>query len=69
MTPEQIADIRQMRGFNVSWHVIARRLGKSLKECRAAINLPEYDKPADRQTMPWDVVQKTLFDTESEGQL
>lgn len=60
MTPEQIADIRLMRGHNVSWHIIARRLGKTLKECRAAINMPEYDKPTERQGMPWDVVQQTL---------
>ena len=69
MTPEEVDSIRQMRGFNISWHIIARRLGKSLKECRAAINLPEYDKPTERRRLPWDVVQKTLFDNESEGQL
>lgn len=60
MTPAQIADIRMMRGHNISWHVIARRLGKSLKECRAAIGMPEYDKPTERQAMPWDQQQRTL---------
>ena len=67
MTPEQIADIRQMRGFNVSWHIIARRLGKTLKECREAIQMPVYDKPAERQAMPWEQSQQTLPFGESEG--
>ena len=69
MTPPEIDSIRQMRGFNVSWHIIARRLGKTVQECRTAINMPVYDKPTERQAMPWDVVQKTLFNTESEGKL
>ena len=60
MTPEQIAEIRQMRGFNVSWHIIARRLGSTVQECRAAINMPVYDKPTERQAKPWDVVQRSL---------
>ena len=60
MTDQQIADIRQMRGFNVSWHIIARRLGSTVKECRAAINMPTYDKPTERAALPWDVVQQTL---------
>ena len=68
MTPEQIADIRQMRGFNVSWHIIARRLGKTVKECRAAIGMPEYDKPTERQSMPWDKSQQALpFDKKFDG--
>ena len=60
MTPEQIAEIRQMRGCNVSWHIIARRLGSTVKECRAAINMPAYDKPTERAVMPWDKSQQTL---------
>ena len=66
MTPEQIDSIRQMRGFNVSWHIIARRLGSTVQECRAALNMPVYDKPTERRVMPWDVVQQTLPFTENE---
>ncbi len=60
MTPEQIAEIRQMRGFNVSWHIIARRLGSTVQECREAINMPVYDRPAARPALPWDKSQQTL---------
>ncbi len=42
MTADDIAQIRMMRGFNVSWHIIARRLGKTLQECRQAIGMPEH---------------------------
>lgn len=54
MTPSQIADIRQMRGFNVSWHVIARRLQTAVAECRAAIGMQMYDKPTELDAIPWD---------------
>ncbi|MEJ7590357.1 MAG: hypothetical protein WKF77_02325 [Planctomycetaceae bacterium] len=60
MTSEQIEFIRTARGANVSWHIIARRLGSTLQECRAAIGMPVYDKPAQRQPMPWDVTQQSL---------
>ena len=56
MTPEQIAQIRTLWGFNVSWHVIARRLGKTLQECRTAV----YDNPAERQALPLEQSQQSL---------
>ena len=68
MTDEQIAGIRNMRACNVPWVVISRHMGYSVSLCREAIGLPQYDRPAERRVMPWDVVQKTLFNTESEGQ-
>ena len=67
MNADDIAAIRHMRGHNIPWHVIARRLGCTVAECRQAIGMPEYDKPAERRVMPWDVVQRTLPFSESEG--
>lgn len=60
MSPDDIATIRHLRGHAVPWHIIARRLGHTVQECREAIGLPTYDKPAERRVMPWDVVQQTL---------
>jgi len=56
LTPEQIADIRMMRGHNISWHIIARRLGKTLQECRTAV----YSTPIERQALPLEESQQTL---------
>ena len=68
LTPEEIQKIRQMLAFNVSWHIIARRLGSTVKECRAAINMPVFDKPTERQSMPWDKSQQALpFDKKFDG--
>ncbi len=69
MTDEEIATIRNLRACHVPWTVISRHQGYSVSLCRAAIGLPTYDKPAERRVMPWDVVQKTLFNTENEGKL
>lgn len=52
MTAEQIATIRNMRACSVPWHVIARRLNRSVPECRAAIGMPTYDRP-ERLVLPW----------------
>ncbi len=60
MTAGQIAQIRMMRGHAIPWHVIARRLKCSVDECRAAIGMPEYDRPTERPALPWDVVQQSL---------
>ncbi len=62
MTAEQIADIRAMRACGVPWRNIAKQLGCSVEQCRAALGLPTYDRPAERRTMPWDLQQRTLFD-------
>lgn len=62
MTQEQIADIRSMRACNVPWRHIAKQLGCTVAQCREALGLPEYDRPAERQAKPWDLQQRTLFD-------
>lgn len=59
MTPEQVSAIRNLRGCNVPWPVIAKTLKATILECRTAINLPTYGTP-EQQAMPWDVVQRTL---------
>ncbi len=61
MTAEQIADIRLMRGHAIPWSVIAGRLGSTVQDCRQAIGMPHYDKPTERQAMPWDKSQQSLF--------
>ena len=65
MTPSQIADIRQMRGFGIAWTVISRHQGYSVAECRAAINMPEYAAPTEEMALPWDAPEirpQRLFD-------
>ena len=59
MTADQVAQIRNMRGCNVPWPIVAKTLKASILECRTAIGLPTYST-SERQGMPWDVVQRTL---------
>ena len=60
MTADEIATIRNMRGCGVPWKAVAKEVNHTILECRAAIGMPEYDKPTERRVMPWDVVQQTL---------
>ena len=61
MTPAQIEAIRNLRGSNVPWPVVAKELKATILECRTAIGLPTYGTP-ERRSMPWDVIQRGLFD-------
>lgn len=61
-TPAQIATIRKLRGSKAPWPLIAQRLKATILECRTAIGLQTYGTP-ELQVMPWDVVQRTLFDS------
>ena len=61
MTPDDIEIIRTLRGSNVPWPVVAKTLKKTIQECRSAIGLPEYQQ-AERQSLPWDQKQRSLFD-------
>jgi hypothetical protein len=56
-----IDTIRNLRGFGVAWPVIAKQLGKSVAECRAAIGMPDYSQ-APSQPAPWIQRQMDLFD-------
>jgi len=58
---EFISRIRNQRAFNVPWKVIAKAEGMTVAKCRAAIGLPEYQQ-AERQSLPWDQKQRSLFD-------
>jgi len=40
MTPEEIQKIRQMRAYKMPWRTIARWIGKTVEECRAAVSKP-----------------------------
>lgn len=62
MTDDQVATIRHLRGHAVSLKVVAKTLQATIPECRPALGLPTSGTP-ERQTMPWDVVQRTLFDS------
>ena len=57
MTPAQIETIRNLRGSNVPWPVVAKELKATILECRTAIGLPTYGTP-ERRSMPWDVIQR-----------
>jgi len=62
MTAEQIAFICTARGAGVPWAKIAKHVGHTVSECRAAIGLPTYAaESAHRPSMPWDVTQRSLF--------
>lgn len=56
---DEIVDIRTMRGFNIPWPIVAKKLKATILECRTAIGLPTYSTPV-RQAMPWDQQQQTL---------
>ncbi len=58
---EFVSRIRNQRAFNVPWKVIAKAEGMTVAKCRSAIGLPEYQQ-AERQTLPWDQKQRSLFD-------
>ncbi len=63
MTPDEIAFIRAGRGAGVPWAKIAKHIGHSVQDCRAAIGLPTYAaESAHRPSMPWDLQQRSLFD-------
>jgi len=67
MTADEIAFIRTARGGGVPWQKIAKHIGRSVQDCRAAIGLPTYAKEAaHRPSMPWDVTQRSLFDGQPE---
>ena len=60
MTPEQIDFIRTARGAGVPWATIARKLTRTVQECRAAIGMPEYSNAAS-EPAPWKQRQRDLF--------
>jgi len=62
MTADEIAIVRNMRGWNIDWQTIAREVGRTVAECRAALGLPTYEvsKPA---AMPWDI-KPGLFESQ-----
>jgi len=63
MSAEQIAFIRAGRGAGVPWAKIAKHIGHSVADCRAAIGLPTYAaESAHRPVLPWDLQQRSLFD-------
>lgn len=62
MTPEEIETIRSLRGSNVPWPVVAKTLKATIQECRSAIGLPPEYQKAERQPLPWDQKQRSLFD-------
>ena len=61
MSPEEIRTIRDLRGLGVAWAVIARKLGHTVAECRAAIGMPEYSQEPSKPA-PWIQRQRDLFD-------
>lgn len=60
MTPEQIDFIRTARGAGVPWGTIAKKLQKTVQECRAAIGMPEYSQERS-EPAPWKQRQRDLF--------
>ena len=63
MTADEITTIRAGRGAGVSWAKIAKHIGHTVADCRAAIGLPTYAKEsAARPSMPWELQQRSLFD-------
>lgn len=60
LSPEQIKNIRNLRACNVPWPAIAREIKASVQECRAAIGMPQYDKPTERTALPWNKSHQTL---------
>ena len=61
MTADEIATLRNMRGWNIPWPTIAREVGHTVAECRAALGMPQYEL-SESAAMPWDKIQRTLFD-------
>lgn len=59
MTPEQIDFIRTARGVGVPWETIAKKMQKTVQECRSAIGMPEYSTAAS-EPAPWRQ-QRDLF--------
>lgn len=55
MTPEHIDTIRTLRAYGIPWKKIAEQLDCTVQECRDAIGMPRYDKPAKRQPLPWEI--------------
>lgn len=53
-TPDEIEAVRQLRGFAIDWPVIAKRLGKTDEQCRAAIGMPAPERPSKEPIpRPW----------------
>ncbi len=63
MSPEETETVRSLRGFAIPWKTIARKLGRTVDECRQSIGLPPADQTAtQRPALPWEQKQRTLFD-------
>ena len=53
-TADEIEAVRQLRGFAIDWPVIAKRLGKTVEQCRAAIGMPAPERPSTEPIpRPW----------------
>jgi hypothetical protein len=68
MSPEDIATIRNLRGSNVPWPVVAKTLKATVQECREAIGMPEYSEAAS-EPAPWIKRQRDLFNQPQRGEV
>jgi hypothetical protein len=54
LTPDEVEAVRQLRGFAIDWPIIAKRLGKTVEQCRAAIGMPAPERPSTEPIpRPW----------------